>query len=909
MERLTICTKNKVYRIGAVYTSSYPFNSVLQTIVLARASYRACIDYEGHHACNMIPVMIGTETEARLTHSIYETFVEMGDGDDELVLEEYKCLDLRQKLRGFCVDDGHLGVLPSLIMNNREKIHNYTDRNMKNCRVLYMYNFMDRGSVLKLWDGKAMLFRDQNGDDHVGPASQFSSKTVIGVSDEYTVCTHDWLKLNLETKTLCHIDSFRNKIILTPAVIMYRVLMRCRNPQNVAICRTRIAAGHFHFFLSQTATFQMSHSYHGSNMLESFTDSNLIRRPMAHQIGATYDHFFQITRVSKPHLKMDQPFPSMGHGFLCPYYFSSNISNFSKTLSLVEDVVVNFKTINVIESIMRHFDELCTTGEDGRGFSVTRMELADAKIIPGHVIVQEVVATIFRVEGDMKRLLIHLKYKFDSAMEMSICPETGRVYVSSIAGTAMKMTPSEIWGNAPGDKALNFSATELAYFFPEYYTSNSFPIHSVPAKVLKPYTAYEEPTKSITTASQLRNKLLTDSHAELFNFSNEITGTYLGCGGGSGGSELPQFRNSRITCDRAVAVQPNGSFKLKTLICSDLNLNEDAYVFNERLNFNVLIKQKYNISLPFSTDDGDKLVLERNQSGQYEPQIVYKYDPVSGAPILITFILGTLYTRKEFNCVMIYKLNLLKIDKNVYLLYRQSDQSDLLQQTNIRASTVVYPSQNSGNQSRVFWKNPPADAGGAAEPTIYVYLHLEYRLPYYSGFKICNYSGQKGICNFKNLSRYAINGVEPDALISAISIVGRKPLPQLKEMAHYPVAVDAENPNKIIAETTYFALRNRAMDMAISCNIKIDNLTAIVMSMNNLNYCLYAKSQDAQLQTNHSPIASQLRWVGQMYAPIGKGLIFDDRDFDDAYQKDFTNAANCAYEKCMTYWSNKKKCT
>lgn len=955
-EHLTMCLSNKIFTVRNLYMfgeenelDHLAFRRVLHTIIVGRMSYRACVTYGKHHACNLIPVMLGTPTEERLTQQVHHNFRELllrADGafeEQHEPLPEYLSPTLYHDLRGYCVDDGHLGVLPSLIMNNREKLHRYVDRNQQNCRVIYMYNFMDRGSVLKLWDGKRMLFRDQNGKDHVGAEEinkYFSSKTVIGVDRSHTFDSHDWLLLNIQTRQIHPIDSFHNKIVLTPAVIMYRVLMRCRTAKNVTICRSRIASGQFHFFLSQTTTFQMSHTHHGANMLESFTDSNLIRRPLAHQLGATYDSFFQITRVSKPHLKLDQPYPYNSYGFLCPYYFSSNISNFSKTLSLVEDVVINFKTINVLNDILAYLSKSIDFPVENNKFTITPITrvASDAevapRIIPGHIIVQECIATRYCVEGDLKHFLIHLKQRFDSAFELTVESHTKRVYINAIAGTVMKLTPSEIWAGAPGGEMLKFTSLELEHFFNDYYTSTSFPIHSVPVKALMPYTAYEEPTKSITTASQLRNRLLTDQYAHLFNFSNEITGTYLGLDVGEGGT-LPQFRDSKVKCDIRVPVQANCTFKLKTLICSDLHLNEDAYVLNERLNFNILIKRKYNINLPFSMEQGDRLILERNPlTHAPEPKVIYKYDPVTGKPILITFIIGTLYTRRIFNRIMIYKINLLKIDENVYLLYRQCDQSDLMQQNCLRVSSAAYHSQNTMPPSSNFWVNnkddyhqeddaplivPPSKSeklkkykpdsditnkpgGSSCESTLFIYLYLEYRLPYYSGLKLCNFSGQKGLtCTFKNLSAYRVNDVEPDVLVSAISIASRKPLPQLKEMAHYPVAQDPYNPNRLIAETTYFALKNRAMDMAISCNIKIDNLTAIVMSMNNLNYCLYHKSQDAYPPVNYSPISAQLQWVGFMYAPIGKGFVFDDEDFNKKYQDNFINKVNGIHKKCIEY--------
>lgn len=136
-----------------------------------RSSYFTCIQYkadldvEQHHVCDIFPVMVGSELDINICRML----------EPDLVVEN---CDAFTDLSGMIFVDGSLAYIPYLLTNRKELGHKV--RRSQGLFCLYIYDIDNRGHKLSIDANNVFTYRNQCGEDAtcISDAARFSVDTV-----------------------------------------------------------------------------------------------------------------------------------------------------------------------------------------------------------------------------------------------------------------------------------------------------------------------------------------------------------------------------------------------------------------------------------------------------------------------------------------------------------------------------------------------------------------------------------------------------------------------------------------------------------------------------------------------------------------------------------------------------------
>lgn len=838
----SMCPKNDLF-LRDQYEEGFDENGAahLDKCFRRQISLLACVFFKEteRHECYYFPIMVGSELEERL-------FPEKHNAENRRV-----SYNVEKFLRGYFIITGQIVNIPYLFTNNRERVH-IQKKNNNSSYVIFIYNHRERGCVFKKWMQKSnLVFRNENAVEYIGKQimAGFDPKETLGVDRCHVFVQTQWLEFNLLSADVPSIDEFDNKIILSPYILLKSLINRGKQTiQKLAKLRKVFEDGSFTFFLSQVAQYQAKAPKRSSQMLVAFNGNNLYRRPDYNQIGISIDTFLQIVRPTRKYVKLNKEFPDNAKGFICHYDINCSIDNFAKTVGMVPDVEIMASHPMTLHRAM----EFLSTYPD-----IVRIVLPKSPCaVPGHILLLEIIPTVYKINSfdTFKAFFFALKRHLNSQLEIRQ-DSKGRIIISSITGTPIKRV---------GD--IMATRWELAHYFPKFYASPALLKTSFLVTRLNKFQAYEEMSKGISAATQLRSAVCSDVNEHLFKYAtNCIHGIYVKSDG-----MLPQYIRgslSRSPSDIAAKYDPEtNEFALKTFICAHPSLNEDAYIINERLNFNILIKKKYDFLIGYD-ELKDIRVIPFNNTNQ--PQAFVEYNS-NNRPENICLFVATIVTKSPLKLQWSSKIMLNQVEKDVYNLYKRTHDASMLE-IDLKDISLELD----------YYYNKKG---------LYFLIIISYRVPKYDGMKFTNICGQKGLAVFANLSRFAENGVEPDILVSAFSIISRKPLGQLKERA-----INMNTPN-YIGTTNFILLRNQSSEFKTQCHMKMDRYTLVVMMLNELDMTLYSKAQESEdlpFSSNH-----KARYVLDKY----KSLKLEYRLNDDVQRGiDADEAARS--EKAHAFWS------
>lgn len=149
-----------------------------------RSSYFTCIQYkadldvEQHHVCDIFPVMVGSELDINICRML----------EPDLVVENY---DAFTDLSGMIFVDGSLAYIPYLLTNRKELGHKV--RRSQGLFCLYIYDIDNRGHKLSIDANNVFTYRNQCGEDAtcISDAARFSVDTVcLAVAVYVCVCSY-----------------------------------------------------------------------------------------------------------------------------------------------------------------------------------------------------------------------------------------------------------------------------------------------------------------------------------------------------------------------------------------------------------------------------------------------------------------------------------------------------------------------------------------------------------------------------------------------------------------------------------------------------------------------------------------------------------------------------------------------
>lgn len=762
------------------------------------------------HICHAFPIMIGSEFDLQCCGITRNELDLMSPPDNSMENFFNSFMTPLQKiLRGYFINNGDICLIPFLVDNNREEFHYYDDKNNNETFFrFFLYNNKNRGFLFSHMQKKnAFCFIDKSGQSSINQdikENQLSFKKEFHINDVYMLRNYQWIHHILKeyNNLKIKIDDLTNKVILHPCDLIYKLMLRIqKNPQQGLAL---LNSGQFNKLISITTQYKVSDIKTNLNTVRPVDNSNLYRYLTVNQ-KTNPEHFYTAIKMTQDQIRVQKKILDNFYGFVCSYDFTTNIKSFGKSFNLIPDL--KFTSIEAIFNFSNIFNELLDENLIKVIDDVTKVTS-----IKHHLLIRYL-PTQFQLRENVSFLeFFHRVKKFSNFIEVR--KYKNFINLSCTLGTCFKPFPHK-----------NFALSPYEYqHYKHILLDDSEMIRSsmgIVAQILKSNQNYESIERSIISAGYFKSKLMATNKSALFTLSNEVSASMLF---DDATKPLPFFECNKININ-PIKLLDNYHFKLRVCFLGNPTINEDTIVLDKRLNFNIQQAKRYNYELEIGMDceiifpDKDKsLLCVYNNYNRLEE---------------IIFIIATIYSKHNIANLNYGKVSCKKIDKNVYLLYKSVQDSDILR---IDPKTIEYEFDVIHFKKKINF-------------FLEIILTLRYRVPYYDGLKLANLSGQKGLTVFKDLSCYksADGQRHPDVMMSIYSVLSREPLPQLQEMFRdsetEPIFLNGKQIG-YMGYSDFFILRNNANDFSISGLIKIDNLLSNCLVMNNLNSCLYTKIQD-----------------------------------------------------------------
>lgn len=782
------------------------------------------------HVCNICPIMIGSLLDTIFSKNIdaQPTNVDLEQKNGFLCnwkltsrlpvftnfdikrenhLETLFCSlfrgNVKNKLIGYFVVNGEIVSIPYILENNRESLHKYADKETKKKSLrFFLYNNNFRGYKFNLdCTDNSFHCKDKNGRIH----NEFdcnSSKDIIDFRNEFNFSeTHILFDANCIKKTLLslsafcsQIDDMNNKIILPPCVTIYKLLDHAeKNPQSAFNILT---SGNFSKMISQKLSYDTSMLPQklNSSTIKPVAISNLFRRPLANQVGEC-DVIFNITRLAQDKLKKSTIPPSNMRGFICFYDIHPNIKNYAKTLNLVYDI---------------QFAPCCSLLDFDRIFSL----LLDANVIEHNGSAEKYTAEVHKMQILLRLLPTPyvLCVPFDIFFEklktinpfVEIRKHCNFVSLNIVLGMPLKPY-----------KNFLLTSFEINTYFPKAYDSPGFVDTSITGLQFLKYQKYESHERSIISAGYLKSRVTSVENLPLFFLTNEVCSIFIdkiSCG-------------DKTCSKKKFVLNDDNTLTLNTMIAATPEVNEDAFVLDKNIDVNAIIVKKYNHICEIEPGT----VIHQIDNSTCANFILNSY----GEREYVLVKLFTMYTKTNIQMPAFGKITCTKLSDCVFEFTKCLTDNSLLSVesiSDIKINTTLSTNVCSGSVK------------------LEIFLHVAHKCSFFSGLKLANLVGSKGLVFLKDLSTLkTINGQTPDLIASAFGVVGRSVLSQPIEMGENGFEDVFINGKKVgvMAKCKFFIIKNCSSELKINGKIKIDNLTSNAMINNALPVSLFTLLQDS----------------------------------------------------------------
>lgn len=193
-------------------------------------SFKADVEYDQRHVCNIFPVMIGSELDAMLCSGEYEP---------------------DPKIHGLYIIDGALTIIPYLMTNRKEMGHRTKDGS-DSIFCLFVYDKANRGYKISMNGQYEVKFRNSSGQD----VDTFEEDATFNIGMRHLNLPnmkYSFMRLfNFEMD----IDSLENKLVLSPVNILnLLILMAIRHPKKAC---ENISRGYIEKFVSSVLCYRES---------------------------------------------------------------------------------------------------------------------------------------------------------------------------------------------------------------------------------------------------------------------------------------------------------------------------------------------------------------------------------------------------------------------------------------------------------------------------------------------------------------------------------------------------------------------------------------------------------------------------------------------------------------------------
>nr|WIE95395.1 hypothetical protein [Microctonus hyperodae filamentous virus] len=891
----TICPENIVNTVEVIHLTKesdrqYFRHPYLTKCYYSKSAYCCCITYrdEDKHICNAFPVMLGSSLDQAflLTAAAAAAAADDDNEDDDYSPKYY------DNCSGYFMIGGRFCWLPYLLSNNRELLHlinektigkrshvlaaaaatakrpkcctvqqreyerrRQTETKNAKCFIKYYYTDNGKGHLIKYKrnpdNSVQITHRDATGKEHVDDVSEIKRL----VQDSPLGRRHIVWNTGIMKKTFCHlinflrpIDDLSNKLILSPSILLERLLYATRNNSRAI---TIIYNGLWNRLISMTSENTNSISndaaaaarqrtiQHGPTncaiikdetkkrkriqTVTTYEESNIYRKPAGHQMGRR-ELFAQVIRINSQKNTGVNIIPENYIGYLCLLEKGTSIDSFNKQYSLIADVEISSKFVAQERGYLdlpTLLDQCLARGLFIRKFS-TNIEMIkyNLKKHEHYVFINGGFITpylcLLRNTADFSSFFYQLK-----AMNtyVEICKFPHCILLNMIIGVPMKRLSEKLLVSSfefSHFRSLLLSSStslsNIAIFGPQCHERNvKYLKYSKMNKVLHGINYMKSRIATTTTNAQMRRH-------SLFLFGLETVSLFI-------------IKN---------------------------NDDDNNNTTNEFTKYNMLFAAE-----PFCTQDG--YLLHNNNSREkflflrrYQIELEYSNDMI----VTVAASLRDIVWKKNNQqwillCTIKNNLKKMKIVKNQKLRMYTIDNGNENYTHHVYFFTNFYCILDAVEKkltlhSFVYRQHLQSNSSNANQWYLVIELILQHiNTNYYDGFKLCNPESQKGLCNTRLNLRQRYGGCgggggKVDLIGSAFSILGRNAIGQMKKMnrdRQLTESVSSSSTTSLVAPSEMCVLRNIASDHRNTSLMRLDNLMINMLQLNNCNMSLFTLLQ------------------------------------------------------------------
>ncbi len=901
-------------------------------IILNKGYFTACIQQQStrRHLCDGFLIMIGS----KLSHTIYEqidALLKIDNKHNSLYVD----VEIEKTLRGTFISNGILYYASFRDFNNNRFCH-YNE--ILNRTTVYLYNDESRGYMIysdcdrgKLTN---LIVKNKNGVIYeiVNTESEEDDEQIKNIyedcgflsNSEWYDCSPksqlEFLQQSLENKI--DIDTIKNKLFISYSQAVYSLFEKINIFENKNIWNRAVLNGNVVSVYSQKLFFEKSKSQANRQIIKtlktpkkSTVGGKTIKETKKEvslkrilQTNSSYNisfftplDYFHLDKIPdliqsvqriKPQnvrsLKALQLTPD-SKGFICPFQVG-NIGSAGKIVNLVDGVVVSYgclkKSINKLICLIRKkrvssLSPNATTPKKGY------------KIIINNIITK----FVLHDDIDKKKFLFNVKriWPFYEIMfyETFCCINLyNGLLMKKIKGVYMSRKEME-WLMDKDELEAHDNTVHMGRF----------------AKKCDSFIEYTPPSKKMVSVVATKSALPNIAFKDMGFFFNRNNQIYV--------------NNNK----RDVGEKGNRYDMLLAFGEIDGFNEGDGYVVHPDFNFNltvydnidIYIRSRKRIDVQLYDEDKRHLVLNRNEDGDIIDTCLMfgKIISTDEAPFIVDYQKILFKTKenkrsvfhmrhtKNDECYLDYikKCTNPKIDVNVYK-YKQY------------YNKITKEWEIAGNDKR---KNYTSDKKTFIDYKICVIqINVEYKTDFYTGLKLINAYGQKGLCNknekVKNLIAVKDEEKRPiDVIANVFSFISRSALGQYEEMKRnglYKVFdlttnrfvgvagvcsmwINNNDPNKILSEKS-----SRHDSLSKPCLV----VNGVPLTMN-----VQTSSNDIHNKTGRTP--SHAKYIFDLYKMLNFHYRFLDTpeksEIDLLLQKKDLDAIEKNYDRLRRYMKKK----
>lgn len=814
----TLCNKSKCFRTITIPLVRYTwienekkkFNTKIdffKEMCLNKGYLTACIDRpdDGSHLCDAFLVMIGTKLYKKILNIVSNILFSVNN-----TVTLYVDSEVENKLTGTFISNGIIYFSSFRDFNNNKFCHH---NEILNRMTIYLYDDTSQGYMLSsdCKDNKVMnlMYKDKNGKitylkNENGEICNNSNNILKRLydlcgcfieEDFYDYSTTILLDFIYQVYLYrVDIDNIKNKLFLSYAQAVYQLFEKIDIFENKHIWNKAVLNGNVVTVFSQNLIFDNSKSQINKEIIKNLKCNNdklkilnnkvnnkpqtnikkntlLLRKILSanNNTNTSYFTHLEAFHLDKVQLLMENVQRIRPHnvrslkaklltsdsiGFLCPFGLG-NIGSAGKNINLVEGVVVSYGRLkNTIKQLISEIKKCCYNINHGKGNSIR--------------IVINNIPTKFELPRDANRLEFFHKMKSIWQYFEILFFNDKFCCVNMYNGVLMKKVDS-----------LYLSRREMEWYLSHnmlYLHDNKIHMSRL-ARECSSYMRYTPPGKISVGVNAYKSSLPNDSYSRmglLLNRSNQI---YVN------GNKNSNKYNMLLAFGEIDGYNEGDGYVIR-----------NDYDFNLLIqdNFEFFIRSKEEIKINLFQRDKIGIAINKNERNEIiDVMLCFGTIITKDENAFIVDYHKVLYKTKYANHY-VYYIYVHKNDENFINFIRQNrDIKHLKLEREIYKYLQIYDKKN---KDWIVEGESNVHKFSTKNFNIYnvcvIKIHYNYRSPFYTGLKLVNNYGQKGLCIKRHEldSLICVNNNDPldirplDIVANIFSFIGRSALGQYQEM-------------------------------------------------------------------------------------------------------------------------------